>query len=61
MQEIVADVFNRGTIDSDIEKRLELCIMQQQLTPEDLEALDLLLLALFNRSVVWRYGGAPSN
>ena len=56
MRDIIIEVFNRGEIDLDTEQRLETSIAQQHLTVQDLEALDLLLLALFNRAVVWRYG-----
>lgn len=56
MQETISEVFSRGEIDFDTEQRLEAHIAKQQLTVKDLEALDLLLLALFNRAIVWRYG-----
>ncbi|MEM9534112.1 MAG: hypothetical protein AAF268_06745 [Cyanobacteria bacterium P01_A01_bin.3] len=56
MQDIISEVFNRGEIDVETERQLEACIARQQLTINDLEALDTLLLALFNRKIVWRYG-----
>ena len=56
MQDIISEVFNRGEFDVETERRLEACIGQQQLTVSDFEALDTLLLALFNRKIVWRYG-----
>ncbi|MEM9566759.1 MAG: hypothetical protein AAF974_00490 [Cyanobacteria bacterium P01_E01_bin.34] len=60
MQTIISEVFERGEIDFETERLLKDCITRQQLTVNDLEALDTLLLALFNRKIVWRYGDVPA-
>ncbi|MGK7906502.1 MAG: hypothetical protein AB4040_04645 [Synechococcus sp.] len=55
MQEIIAGVFDRGVLDRETEQLLEASIIQAQLTTEDIEAIERLMMALFSRSIRWKY------